>query len=45
MRVNDRYKVWHGRCHLDDARMAPVNTNHFDGYEQGESTLSPYKSK
>ena len=44
MRVNDRYKVWHGRCHLDDARMAPVNTNHFDGYEQGESTLSPYKS-
>jgi len=23
MRVNDKYKVWHGWCHLDDARMAP----------------------
>lgn len=42
MRVNDRYKVWHGRCHLDDARMAPLNTNHFDGYLQGEETLTKY---
>jgi hypothetical protein len=24
MRVNDRYRVWHDVCHLDDARMAPV---------------------
>ncbi|MDW5287236.1 glycoside hydrolase family 9 protein [Formosa sp. PL04] len=44
MRVNDRYKVWHGRCHMDDARMAPINTNHFDGYLQGPSTLTKYKS-
>ena len=44
MRVNDRYKVWHGRCHLDDARMAPTNHNHFDGYIQGEETLTKYKS-
>lgn len=44
MRINDRYKVWHGRCHLDDARMAPVDTNHFDGYMQGTSTLTKYKS-
>ncbi|WP_203226882.1 glycoside hydrolase family 9 protein [Confluentibacter flavum] len=44
MRVNDRYKVWHGRCHLDDARMAPINTNHFDGYLQGPETLTKYKS-
>lgn len=43
MRVNDRYKVWHGFCHLDDARMAPVDLNHFDGYLQGGSTLSKYK--
>jgi endoglucanase len=43
MRINDRYKVWHDACHLDDARMAPVNTNHFDGYLQGESTLTKYK--
>ncbi len=44
MRVNDRYKVWHDVCHLDDARMAPTNHNHFDGYIQGEETLTKYKS-
>lgn len=43
MRVNDRYKVWHDLCHLDDARMAPVNHNHFDGYLQGASTLTKYE--
>ena len=43
MRVNEKYRVWHGLCHMDDARMAPVNTNHFDGYLQGESTLTSYK--
>ncbi len=44
MRVNDRYRVWHGLCHMDDALMAPVDTNHFDGYKQGPSTLTKYKS-
>ncbi len=43
MRVNDRYKVWHGLCHNDDALMAPVNHIHFDGYKQGSSTLTKYK--
>ena len=43
MLVNDRYKIWHGRCHLDDARMAPVNTNHFDGYLQGPETLTNFE--
>jgi hypothetical protein len=43
MRVNDRYRVWHGLCHMDDALMAPVNTHHFDGYLQGPDTLSPYR--
>lgn len=43
MRVNDRYRVWHGVCHLDDARMAPLNHNHFDGYLQGPSTLTTFK--
>ena len=43
MRINDRYKVWHDRCHLDDARMAPINHNHFDGYLQGSSTLTKYQ--
>ncbi len=42
MRVNEKYRVWHGRCHLDDARMAPVNWNHFDGYHQGSATLTRF---
>jgi hypothetical protein len=44
MRVNDRYRVWHGLCHMDDAVMAPENTHHFDGYEQGPKTLTKYKA-
>ena len=42
MRVNEKYRVWHGRCHMDDARMAPVNWNHFDGYRQGPDTLTRF---
>lgn len=42
VRVNERYRVWHGACHLDDARMAPVNLNHFDGYLQGPETLTRF---
>ncbi len=43
MRVNEKYRVWHGLCHMDDARMAPVDYNHFDGYIQGSSTLTDFK--
>ena len=43
MRVNDHYRVWHGLSHMDDALMAPVNYNHFDGYTQGPSTLTKFK--
>ncbi len=42
MRVEQQYRVWHGACHLDDARMAPTSYNHFDGYEQGPSTLTKF---
>lgn len=42
MRVNEKYRVWHGLCHNDDARMAPINYNHFDGFIQGSSTLTKY---
>ena len=42
MRVNEKYRVWHDFCHLDDARMAP-SLNHYDGYAQGESTLTKFK--
>lgn len=44
MRIEDRYKVWHGLCHMDDALMAPINHNHFDGYIQYGSTLTDYNS-
>lgn len=40
MRVNEKYRVWHDRCHIDDARMAPVG-NHFDGYNQ-EAGILPF---
>lgn len=33
MRVNEKYRVWHDACHMDDAQMAPVG-NHIDGYDQ-----------
>jgi Glycosyl hydrolase family 9./N-terminal ig-like domain of cellulase. len=44
MKIKDRYKTWHGVCHMDDAVMAPINHNHFDGYYQQESTLTKFKS-
>jgi hypothetical protein len=44
MKVMEKYRLWHGACHLDDARMAPVDHNHFDGYIQGPSTLTNYHS-
>lgn len=40
MRVNEKYRVWHGACHMDDARMAPAH-NHIDGYDQ-KPGLSKY---
>ncbi len=43
MFVNEAYRVWHGAAHLDDARQAPVNIQHFDGYRMGPSTETKYK--
>ena len=43
MKVVENYRTWHGLDHQDDARMAPVNYNHFDGYSQGPSTLTRYQ--
>jgi len=43
MRINEGYRVWHDLCHMDDALMAPIDTNHFDGYKQGPSTLTDFK--
>lgn len=44
MRVKEKYKLWHDASHMDDALMAPININHFDGYVQGPSTLTRFKS-
>ena len=44
MEVREKYRLWHGHCHADDARMAPVSRNHFDGYRQGPSTLTKFRS-
>ena len=43
MRVQEKYRVWHGLCHMDDARMAPLWLNHFDSYVQGRSALGRYQ--
>jgi hypothetical protein len=43
MRVEDRYRVWHGLCHMDDATMAPLNHDHFDGYSQGDTTFTSFQ--
>lgn len=42
VRVEEGSRVWHGACHLDDARQAPASHVHFDGYKQGESTETPF---
>lgn len=43
MLVNEKYRVWHGLDHMDDALMAPTGLNHFDGYVQGAATLTKFK--
>ncbi len=42
--VRDRYRVWHGASHLDDARQAPPDHVHFDLYAQGPTTDTPYRA-
>ncbi len=41
--VRENYRVWHGPSHLDDARQAPPNYEHFDVYSMGPNTDSPFK--
>ena len=44
MLVREKYRVWHGRCHCDDACMAPADYEQFDGAAQGPSTLTRFRS-
>jgi endoglucanase len=41
--VREGYRLWHGVSHLDDARQAPPNQQHFDGWSMGPNLDSPYK--
>lgn len=43
MSVREGYRLWHGVSHLDDARQAPPNREHFDGWRMGPNLDSPYK--
>jgi hypothetical protein len=43
IRVVDRYRVWHGLCHNDDALQAPPAPNHFDQYVMDSLTETSYK--
>ena len=43
MLVNEAYRVWHGRSHMDDAIQAPTNYQQHDGYRMGNSTNTKYK--
>ncbi|PTY02825.1 glycoside hydrolase [Opitutaceae bacterium EW11] len=41
--VREGYRVWHGASHLDDARLAPVVGEQFDGWNQAGATDGKYK--
>ena len=43
MFVNEAYRVWHGRPHMDDARQVPPNKQHFDLFAQGPDLDSPFQ--
>ncbi len=42
VKVRENYRIWHGVSHLDDARQAPSNYTHFDGYSMGAASDSPF---
>lgn len=44
IKVRENYRVWHGVSHMDDARQAPTNYTHFDGYSMGPNSDSPFPS-
>jgi hypothetical protein len=43
MSVQEQYRTWEGLSHIDDARQAPPNISHFDGYSMGPHLDSPFK--
>lgn len=43
MSIREQYRAWSGISHMDDARQAPPNHMHFDGYRMGPDLDSPFK--
>ena len=43
MFVNEAYRVWHGRPHMDDARQVEPGRQHFDLFGQGPDLDSPFQ--
>jgi hypothetical protein len=43
VKVREQYRIWQSPSHLDDARQAPPNVVHFDGYRMGPELDSPFK--
>jgi hypothetical protein len=41
--VREQYRVWQSPSHLDDARQAPPNIVHFDGYKMGANLDTRFK--
>ena len=41
--VREGYRVWHGASHLDDAILAPVVGEQFDGWNQATATDGKFK--
>ncbi|MEQ8552585.1 MAG: glycoside hydrolase family 9 protein [Cyclobacteriaceae bacterium] len=41
--VNEAYRVWHGKSHMDDALQAPINHEHFDLYAMGATTDTQFQ--
>ena len=44
IKVRESYRVWHGVSHMDDARQAPSDYTHFDGYSMLSHADSPFKT-
>jgi endoglucanase len=44
VKVREQYRIWQSPSHLDDARQAPPNITHFDGYRMGPELDSPFKA-
>ncbi|ACT60291.1 glycoside hydrolase family 9 protein [Hirschia baltica] len=43
MYVNEAYRAWHGKAHMDDALQAPVDHEHHDLYRQGPTTDTDFE--